>query len=184
MTLIYDVDALLILSIELAAKRRPAELVDIVAASELLNRAIPSEAKLIEAFARLSARGLIQAAEDGYVLHPTVQAALSKLPRKAEADERLFTAKQLLADLKDSLAATATPLTLAADALSAALTAHRATANLIGKKNLFMPKPEPQATATKGPGFRQRKPLFKAAGKPGSGGKAGGKSAAPRRRKV
>jgi hypothetical protein len=44
---------------------------------------------------------------------------------------------------------------------------------------MLMPKPESQATATKGPGVRQRKPLFKAAGGKGAAqGPKGGKSGA------
>lgn len=178
MSHIYDADALLILSIELAARRRPAALVDILAASELLNGAIPASAKLGEGFARLSGRGLIQAAEgaegaeDAYVLHPRVQDILNALPRKADKEERLFTARELLADLKSLVGGKPAPVPTA-EQFAAALAAHGATANLVGKKNLFMPKPESQATATKGPGVRQRKPLFKAAGGKGNAGKSG-----------
>lgn len=175
MSHIYDADALLILSIELAARRRPAALVDILAASELLNGAIPASAKLSEGFARLSGRGLIQGAEgaeDAYVLHPRVQDILSALPRKADKEERLFTARELLADLKSLVGGKPAPVPTA-EQFAAALEAHGATANLVGKKNMLMPKPESQATATKGPGVRQRKPLFKAAGGKGNAGKSG-----------
>ena len=72
---VHDVDALLLLALGLSAKRRPAELVDIMAATDLIQEAIPADAKLIEAFERLSRHGLIVAVESGY--------RLAKQPKKS-----------------------------------------------------------------------------------------------------
>jgi hypothetical protein len=51
---VHDVDAILLLSLSVAAKRRPAELVEIITAIEMMELAIPSETKLSDAFARLT----------------------------------------------------------------------------------------------------------------------------------
>ncbi len=56
---IHEVDAILLLSLSVAAKRRPADLAEILAAIDLAHGAIPSGAQLSKAFASLSAHGLI-----------------------------------------------------------------------------------------------------------------------------
>ena len=54
---IHDHDPLVLLATALAAKRRPAELLEIMAAIDLIQGNIPNEAKLSEAFARLGQSG-------------------------------------------------------------------------------------------------------------------------------
>ena len=49
----------------LAAKRRPAELLEIMAAIDLIQGNIPNEEKLSEAFARLGQSGLLVERDDG-----------------------------------------------------------------------------------------------------------------------
>ncbi|HEX5802962.1 MAG TPA: hypothetical protein VFY24_08040, partial [Azospira sp.] len=94
---VHDADALLLLAVALSSKRRPADLVEIVAAIDLIHAAIPAEAKLAEAFARLARHGLIDAREAGFALTPPAQAMIGELPKKADAAERLFTIKGKLA---------------------------------------------------------------------------------------
>lgn len=154
---IHDVDALLILATSLSSKRRPAELVEIMAAIDFLQGNIPTESKLSEAFARLSGLGLVLAAEGGYQLSPAAEAMVSNLPRKGEAAERIFRVKDNLSTYKPEAEHAA--LAVASDDIKAAIQAHR-EAGKSSAKNLFMPKPKPEEEKPR-PGQRQRKPLGK-----------------------
>lgn len=93
-----DVDAVLLLALSVAAKRRPAELAEIVTAIDLAPFAIPTERKLAEASTRLSTAGLIAATDGGYLPTP---AALELLASQRKNDD----AMQRLARLKPQLAA-------------------------------------------------------------------------------
>ena len=93
---IHDIDTLLLLALGIAAKRRPAELLEIMAAIDFLQGNIPSEAKLSEAFARLSGLGLILAEDGGFRLSLAAEEMVSNLPKKGEAEERLFRVKDNL----------------------------------------------------------------------------------------
>src|SRR3989338_8138939 len=95
---VHDVDAILLLAMSLAAKRRPAELVEIIAAADLTQGAIPSESKLVESFYRLSAYGLIREVEGGYTLTPDAQQMMAGQRKKADTEERIFGIKENLAD--------------------------------------------------------------------------------------
>lgn len=155
MTPIHDVDLLLLLAVSMAAKRRPAEALDIVAAIDLIQKNVPNEDKLVDAFQRLGSAGLMQAEGGGVVLSAAAQAMIEALPRKAETAERLFC-------LRDALSmwtapADGIPVDLAAADLRAALLAHRASASGPAK-NLLMPKPA-ASEPTARPGQRKRKPL-------------------------
>ena len=70
MTPIHDIDALLLLATVLSAKRRPARLVEIMAAIDLLHGNIPAEQKLGEALARLAVNGLLVELDGGIALTP------------------------------------------------------------------------------------------------------------------
>lgn len=154
---VHDTDALLMLATALAAKRRPAELIEIIAAAELIQSTIPAEQKLSESFARLSAHGLIQMVDGGFTLTEDGQAVMAaESKRKADAAERIFR-------IKDSLAAYATrsgeaSIVLGVDQLAAVVLAHR-QALLGAPRSLLVPKPKPEETNSKRPGQRQRKPL-------------------------
>ena len=152
---VHDVDALLLLAIGLASKRRPAEPLDIVAAIDLIQGNIPGEAKLSEAFARLATHGLVGEVDGRYLLTADAQKMIEALPRKAEPDARLFALRSILAAhvAKSQCAA----IEIAPEALRAAMLAHRASA-ASGAKNLLVPKPTPAEPAQR-PGQRQRKPL-------------------------
>lgn len=152
---VNDIDALLLLAIALAAKRRPAEPAAIVAAADLLQGALPAEAKLAEAIERLSRHGLVVEADCGLTLAPAAQALVADLPRKADAAERLFRIREHL--VAHPSPGNHPPVVLAAELLAAAVAAHRAAAQGRGK-NLLLPKPRPEGDQ-KRPGQRQRKPL-------------------------
>jgi hypothetical protein len=151
---VHDIDALLLLAMTVCAKRRPAALIEIVAAAELLAGAVPAEAKLGEALQRLAGCGLIGAVAGAYGLTPEAQKMMLGQGRKADTQERLT-------NLQEKLAAYAPQGELPALALSAAevrgaILAHRAAAKTPGR-NLLLPKPK--ATHEAKPGQRQRKPL-------------------------
>src|ERR1035437_9349412 len=85
---VYDVDALLLLAIAHSSKRRPAELVEIIAAGDLIQGAVCSELDLSEAFHRLSENGLVSEVEGGYVLTLDAQKIITG-KKKADAHERV-----------------------------------------------------------------------------------------------
>jgi len=149
---VHDVDAILLLAMSLAAKRRPAELFEILAAAELTQGALPSESKLMESFYRLSAYGLICEQEGGYTLTPDAQQIVSSRSRKAKTPERVYDIKENLADY--NLKGEHTPILLTEEQLGAAMLAHQASKKSTAR-NLLVPKPKP-AEDPKRPG--QRKP--------------------------
>jgi hypothetical protein len=149
---VHDVDAILLLALSLAAKRRPAELVEIIAAAELTQGAIPPETKLSDAFYRLSQYGLICAQDRGYTLTPDAQLMLTGHAKKALTPERIYDIKEHLADY--NLKGEHTAILVTEEQLGAAVLAHQASKAGTGK-NLLVPKPKP-AEDSKRPG--QRKP--------------------------
>lgn len=155
---VLDVDVLLLYATALAAKRRPAELLEIVAALDLVNGNIPGEEKLSEAFARLGTRDLLSETGGGMALTPAAEKLIEILPRKGEHAERLFELKGLLG--AHATSAEGPLISLAPEQLRTAILAHRAAAG--GRaKNLLVPKPKPEAAQAR-PGQRQRKPMPKA----------------------
>lgn len=155
MSSVHDVDVLLLLATSLAAKRRPAEPGEIVAAIDLIQGNVPGEEKLSEAFVRLGSHGLLQGNPAGVALTAAAEALIESLPRKAAPAERLFELKGLLANARP--AADGVPVVLPAETLRAAILAHRAAA-ASGVRNLLVDKPKPEAGQAR-PGQRQRKPL-------------------------
>lgn len=153
---IHDVDALLLLALALSAKRRPAELVEVMAATDLIQQSIPPELKLVDAFARLAVHGLIGEADGGFTLTPEAQKIMGSLSRKKlETEERIFNVREKLAGY-NAQGEHATIL-LTEEQVAAAIAAHRAAVKVPGK-NLLVPKPKPEGE-THRPGQRQRKPL-------------------------
>lgn len=135
----HDVEAIILMAVTLASKRRPATLVEIIAAADLIHGSIPRVEKLDEAIRRLSARGLIGAAEDGFMLTANGNALMARQPKKADTE-------QLLAAVESALAAlgrgeNAAPVVLGAEQLVAAIQSHKAARKAPGK-NLLMPKPK------------------------------------------
>lgn len=153
---IHDVDALILLATALSSKRRPAEIVEIVAAIDLIQDNIPAEPKLVEAFSRLATHGLISEVEGRFALTPDAQKIIQTLPRKADNAERLFSIKDGLSEhnAKGTFAA----IQLTDDQFRAAIVAHRAAAATTAK-NMLVPKPKPEDKSVQKPGQRQRKPM-------------------------
>lgn len=151
---IHTVDPLLLLALAMASKRRPAELIEIIAAIDLTQTVVPSELRLIEAFSRLATHGLIREIDGGFALTPNAEVLLTGQPKTADTEQRLQS-------IKDKLAAyTPTgehpPIVLTAKTVCTAILEQRVTAKMAGK-NLLVPKPANAATPR--PGQRQRKPL-------------------------
>jgi len=94
---VHDVDAILILSLSVAAKRRPADLVEIVTAIDLAHGTIPSEHKLSDAFARLSACGLIAGSDGGYTLSADAQEMLASQRRNDDTAKKMVRLREGLA---------------------------------------------------------------------------------------
>lgn len=136
---IPDVDGPILMAIALSSKRRPAELVEIVAAAELIQGSIPFVDKLGEAMRRLSASGLIAMAEDGYTLTPPAHEIMEAQPKKADMEVRLAAIRGKLAAYapKEECA----PILLTGEQLRDAILAHKASRKTSGK-NLLMPKPK------------------------------------------
>ncbi|WP_228217630.1 hypothetical protein [Aromatoleum toluclasticum] len=142
------------LALALASKRRPAELVEAIAAVDLLQGAVPPEAKLADSFERLSANGLICVEEGRFALNAASLAIVTGLPKKADTAERIFEVRQRLgAHVGQGEQAAAVPTV---EQLNAAILAHRAAGQGAGK-NLLMPKPKPAETEKKRAGH-WRKP--------------------------
>lgn len=121
----------------LSSKRRPAELVEIVAATELILGFVPFAEKLGAVIERLSARGLICMSEGGFTLTDGGQEIMSKRPRKASQED-------IIAEVKSSLAAWRPrveypPVLLEPEQIGAAIRGHK-SARKTGK-NVLMPKP-------------------------------------------
>ncbi len=95
---VHDVDAILLLSLSVAAKRRPADLTEIITAIDLAHDAIPSGNKLSDAFARMSAHGLVIEIEGGYALSVDAQEMMISQRKKDDTEKILFRLKEHLAD--------------------------------------------------------------------------------------
>lgn len=149
---VHDADAILLLAMSLAAKRRPAELVEIIAAAELAQGVIPPETKLSDSFYRLSEYGLICARDGGYTLTPDAQQILSGHAKKAKSQERIYDIKEHLADYH--LNGEHPIILVTVEQLAAAIAEHQAAKAGSGK-NLLIPKPKPVEDQRPG----QRKPF-------------------------
>lgn len=133
----HDLDAGILMAATLSSKRRPAELVEIVAATELILGFVPFAEKLGAALERLSTRGLICLSEGGFTLTDAGLEMMSKQPRKASQED-------IIAAVKSSLAAWRPrvehpPVLLEPEQLGAAIRAHKSTRKT--SKNVLMPKP-------------------------------------------
>lgn len=136
----HDVDAVILMATALASKRRPAGLVEIVAAAEVIQRFVPFADKLGDAIRRLSTAGLIIATDDGFALTPVAQEIMARQPRKAATEDLLITIKHDLAahGPKQECAA----IVPSEEELAAAILSYKTSRKSSGK-NLLMPKPKP-----------------------------------------
>jgi len=152
---VHDVDALLLIATTLSSKRRPAELVEIIAAADLMQVAMPSEEKLAESFEQLSKNGLLCAQDGGFTLTPDAQEIMAGQPKRGTSEERIFRVRDDLSAFNTK--PVHTPVQLTIEQLTAAILAHRNSA--AGKqKNLLVPKPTSDGDKQR-PGQRFRKPL-------------------------
>lgn len=99
---IHDADVLLLQALTLAAKRKPAAVNEIVLAVAMVQPRLPLESKLIEAFARLSAHGLLIAQGEGYTLSPEAERLLAGTSKKGDYAEQAYRIKEKLADFDAS----------------------------------------------------------------------------------
>lgn len=153
---VHDVDALLLIATTLSSKRRPAELVEIIAAADLLQVTIPDESKLVEAFERLSKNGLIVAQDGGFSLTADAQTIMAGQPKRGTSDERIFRVRDDLSAFNTK--ADQTPVVVTVEQLSTAMLAHKTSGEGTGK-NLLAPKPKAPEGDKQRPGQRFRKPL-------------------------
>ena len=145
---VRDIDALLLLATTLASKRRPAELVEIIAAFDFLQTEIGPELRLREAFAHLSEDGLILERDGGYTLGPEAQKIMAAVPKKGDLAAKIFSIKD---DLSTHTAEAPQPAIVIGEAqLAEAMAAHKDAGSGAGK-NLLMPKPKPAADDKKRP---------------------------------
>lgn len=140
----HDVDAQLLLATLIAAKRRPAELVELVAAAEFLGCPIKSASLWTAALKRAVSHGLIIVDGGAFTLTPAAQSVVAGLPKKADSEERIFLVRERLARYEPS--APGAELTLAEEQFEDALRTHASHARQ-GGANLLMPKPKPEESA-------------------------------------
>ncbi|MBI5790577.1 MAG: hypothetical protein HZA63_03785 [Rhodocyclales bacterium] len=152
---IHDVDVLLLMSTALATKRRPAELVEIMAAMHLLHGSIPLDVDVAAAFGRLSTQGLLAEEAGGYTLTPQGLELMGGVrnKRKAETAERLLAIREQLADYRPR--AEGLPIHLATEAVGAAILAHRNFLKAPGR-NMLVPKPKAATDKPRPPGQWRR----------------------------
>lgn len=99
---IHDVDIALLLALAIASKRRPAELAEVITALDLVQGEVPSERKLADAFARMSACGLIVAADGGYTLPSVAQQLLATQRKNDDFSRKAARLKEQLAGYRAS----------------------------------------------------------------------------------
>lgn len=148
---IHDVDVLLLTATALAAKRRPAQLAEIMAAAHLIHGSIPLDVDLAAAFLRLSTQGLLAEEAGGYALTPDAAEFMAGVrhKRKAGPEQRLLAIKQALADYAPRGGGAA--ITLTTEQLGVAIQVHRAFLKSPGR-NMLVPKPKPAVDKPKRPG--------------------------------
>jgi len=136
---VHDVDAILLLAMSLAAKRRPAELVEIIAAAELTLQTVPTAARLTDSLHRLGNFGLITETPEGYSLTAVAQLMLTGHAKKALPQERIRDIREHLADHTRPDEASAIQVT--EKQVAAAIVAHRASRQ---QRSWLVPKSKPE----------------------------------------
>lgn len=136
---VHDIDVIILMATALAAKRRPAPLVEIVAAAELIQGFIPFVEKMGEALQRLSSCGLISSMEEAFTLTPAAQELMANQPRKATTEERIVAIKGRLAAYSHEGDFATILVTL--EQLGTAIQLHKTSRKTPGN-NLLMPKPK------------------------------------------
>lgn len=136
---VSDVDVIILMATTLSSKRRPAELVEIVAAADLIQGSIPFVEKLGDALQRLSTWGLISATEGCFTLTRIGREIMAKQPKKTATEELIIAIRsELIAYSPIEEYSSHVP---AREQLVAAIEAHKIARKASGK-NLLMPKPK------------------------------------------
>jgi len=137
---VHDVDAILLLSLAFAAKRRPANLNEIFTAIDLAQEMLPSPNKLSDAFARLSAYGLIVEIDCGYALTDDAQQMMASQRKKDDTRKKIYRLKEHLADYL--LKGEHNSILIHPDQLRDAIGAYKADRKTSGR-SWFIDKPKP-----------------------------------------
>ncbi|MDP2805896.1 MAG: hypothetical protein Q8O24_08140 [Gallionellaceae bacterium] len=138
---VYDDDAVLLLSLSVTAKRRPAALDEIITALAMAQHGrIPAKSNLVEAFARMSVCGLIVEAEGGYTLSAEAQAMMAGLRAKDDSATRLAHLKQQLTDFDTKVKHPSIRVTQ--EQLLAAIQSYKAAQHSHKGKNIQTDKPK------------------------------------------
>ncbi len=143
MRLDHNFDAIFLLAMSLAAKRRPAELVEIIAAIDLAQGAIPTSAKLSDTFYRLSQFGLVCVQDGGFTLTPYALNILSGQKKSTKDEARILAIKEALAECRVKSAPTL--IELETKQIADAIREHKAAKESAHKNMLAKPKP-PEGT--------------------------------------
>lgn len=94
---IHEIDVSLLLALAIASKRRPAELIEIIAALQIVRDVIPAEARLIDAITRLSSQGLIRSQDGGVTLTEAALRIMDNPTRTTNSAKRIARIKEQLA---------------------------------------------------------------------------------------
>ncbi|HEY6094843.1 MAG TPA: hypothetical protein VIU93_07815, partial [Gallionellaceae bacterium] len=142
---VHDVDAALLLSLTIAAKRRPAELAEIITALAMAQQGeIPAKSRLVEAFARMGICGLVTEADGGYTLSAAGQAMMAGQRAKDDSAARLARVKQQLAEFEPRDKHPAIRVT--PEQLLAAIQNYNATQHSHQGKNVQTDRPKPKSS--------------------------------------
>ncbi len=138
---VHDVDAILLLSLSVASKRRPAELTEVIAAIDLAEVPLPSDTKLSDAYARLSAYGLILEVDGGYALSADAQAMMISQRKNDDTPKKIYRLKEQLADYH--LQGEHQEVYVSTEQIAAAVKSYRASKK-VEVKNMQITKPKPK----------------------------------------
>lgn len=138
---VHEVDAILLLALSVASKRRPADPVEIITATALAQETIPDAPLLTDAFARLSSCGLIVEIDGGYTLSSDAQEMLARLRSKDDNEKKLSRIMEQLAEYqcKDEYPA----VEVSEEQLLAAIKEYRKVSNS-PVRSLLTSKPKPR----------------------------------------
>jgi predicted dienelactone hydrolase len=142
---VHDDDAALLLSLTVAAKRRPAALDEIITALAMAQQGeIPAKSKLVDAFARMGVYGLIAEAEGGYTLSAEAQAMMTGQRAKDDSATRLVRLKQQLANFEPKDKHPSIQVTQ--EQLLAAIQSYKAAQHSPQGKNIQTDKPKSKSS--------------------------------------
>ncbi len=138
---VHDIDAVLLLSLTVAAKRRPADLAEIITAIALSQDELPNKTRLSDAFTRLSSCGLLVGIDGGYTLTADAQAMMASQRTKDDSAKNIARLKEHLAAYQPKGKHPAT--WVSQEQLLDAIQAYKTVRNSAGK-NLLVSKPKPK----------------------------------------